>query len=62
MALVYNKHEEEMKPLHDHLRNNKMSFDQFLRTVNFVKDMTQDQLNAYIDAYSKGEFSRHGWY
>lgn len=41
MALVYDRHEEEMKPLHNHLRENKMSFEQFLRTVNFVRDMRQ---------------------
>lgn len=62
MALVYDKHEEEMKPLHDHLTKNKMSFEQFLRTVNFVREMTQEQLNAYIEGYQNGEFSKHGWY
>lgn len=30
-----------------------MSFEQFLRTVNFVRDMSQEQLNAYIKAYQK---------
>lgn len=51
-----------MQPLHDHLTANKMSFEQFLRTVNFVRDMSQEQLNKYIEAYQNGEFSNHGWY
>ena len=56
MSLVYDKHEEEMEPLHDHLVANKMNFEQFLRTVNFVRDMSQEDLNKYIDAYKNGEF------
>lgn len=56
MSLVFDKHEIEMKPLHDFLRENKMNFTQFLRTVNFVKDMTQEQLIDYIDAYKDAEF------
>lgn len=56
MSLVFDKHEIEMKPLHDFLRENKMNFTQFLRTVNFVKDMTQEQLIDYIDIYKDGEF------
>ena len=56
MSLVFDKHEIEMKPLHDFLRENKMNFTQFLRTVNFVKNMTQEQLIDYIDAYKDGEF------
>ena len=55
MSLVFDKHEIEMKPLHDLLRENKMNFTQFLRTVNFVRDMTQEQLNDYIEAYKNGE-------
>ena len=51
MSLVFDKHEIEMKPLHDLLRENKMNFTQFLRTVDFVRDMTQEQLNDYIEAY-----------
>ena len=62
MALVYDRHMEQMKPLHAHLTENKMSFEQFLRTVNFVRDMEQDDLNAYIEAYKNGEFDNHGWY
>ncbi|MCI6676092.1 MAG: hypothetical protein MSG78_04170 [Clostridiales bacterium] len=62
MSLVYDKHKEEMKPLHDHLVANKMNFEQFLRTVNFVRDMSQEDLNKYIDAYKNGEFDNHGWY
>lgn len=61
-GLVYDRHEEEMKPLHDHLKQNKMSFDQFIRTVNFVRDMSQEELNAYIEGYKNGEFSNHGGY
>lgn len=62
MSLVFDKHEIEMKPLHDLLRENKMNFTQFLRTVNFVRDMKQEQLNDYIKAYKNGEFDNHGWY
>lgn len=62
MGLVYDKHEEELKPLKEHLKNNKMSFAQFLKTVNFVKDMTQEELNNYINAYTNGEFAHYGWY
>ena len=62
MTVVFDKHEEEMKPLHIHLTENKMNFAQFLRTVNFVRDMTQEALNAYIEAYENGEFNEHGWY
>ena len=62
MGLVYDKHEDEMKPLHEFLQENKMNFEQFLRTINFSKDITQEQLNAYIDAYKNGEFRNHGWY
>ena len=58
MSLVFDKHEIEMKPLHDLLRENKMDFTQFLRTVNFVRDMTQEQLNNYIEAYKNGEYDR----
>lgn len=61
-GLVYDRHEEEMKPLHDHLKQNKMSFEQFIRTVNFVRNMSQEELNAYIEGYKNGEFSNHGWY
>ena len=62
MAVVFDKHEEEMKPLHDFLKENKMNFSQFLRSVNFIRDMTQEQLNDYIEAYKNGEFDNHGWY
>lgn len=56
MSLVFDKHEIEMKPLHVFLIENKMNFIQFFKTVNFVKDMTQEQLIDYIDAYKDGEF------
>lgn len=57
-----NRHKIEMKPLQDLLRENKMNFAQFLRTVNFVRDTTQEQLNDYIEAYKNGEFDDYGWY
>lgn len=60
--VVFDKHEEEMKPLHEFLTKNKMSFTQFLRTVNFTRDISQEQLNHYIEAYENGEFDNHGWY
>lgn len=53
---------QKKKPLHEFLTENKMSFEQFLRTVNFVRDMSQEQLNAYIKAYQNGEFNKHDWY
>lgn len=62
MGLVYDRHEEEMKPLHDFLIENKMDFTQFIRSVNFIKDMSQEQLNSYIEGYKNGEFNNHGWY
>ena len=62
MGLVYDRHEEEMKPLHDFLTENKMDFTQFIRSVNFIKDMSQEQLNSYIEGYKNGAFNNHGWY
>lgn len=62
MTLVYDKHAEEMKSLYEHLTTNKMSFEQFLRTFNFIQDMSQEQLNQYIEAYEDGEFKNNGWY
>lgn len=62
MGLVYDRHEEEMKPLHDFLTENKMDFTQFIRSVNFIKDMSQEQLNSYIEGYKNGEFNNHSWY
>ena len=37
MPLVYDRHEEEMKPLHDHLVANKMNFEQFSQNCQFCK-------------------------
>lgn len=62
MGLVYDKHEEEMKPLYNHLRENKMNFEQFIRTVNFIHNMSQEDLSNYIKGYKNGEFDNHGWY
>jgi hypothetical protein len=62
MSLVYDKHEEDLKPLKNLLKDNKMNFTQFLRTVNFVRDMSQEELNTYIDAYQNGELNNFGWY
>ena len=31
-----------------------MSFEQFIRTVNFVRNMSQEELNAYIEGYHIG--------
>ena len=62
MGLVYDRHEEEMKPLHDFLTENKMDFTQFIRSDNFIKDMSQEQLNSYIEGYKNGAFNNHGWY
>ncbi len=42
MGLVYDKHDEEMKSLHNFLMKNKMDFTQFVRSVNFIHDMTQE--------------------
>lgn len=62
MGLVYDRHEEEMKSLHDFLTENKMDFTQFIRSVNFIKNISQEQLNSYIEGYKNGEFNDHGWY
>lgn len=62
MGLVYDRHEEEMKSLHDFLTENKMDFTQFICSVNFIKNMSQEQLNSYIEGYKNGEFNDHGWY
>lgn len=63
---IYSKANEDLVIFtyseHDLLRENKMNFTQFLRTVDFVRDMTQEQLNDYIEAYKNGEFDNHGWY
>lgn len=61
-ASLSSESNKEMKPLHDFLTENKMSFEQFIRTVNFVRDMSQEQLKAYIEGYQNGEFNKHGWY
>lgn len=62
MGVVYDRHEEEMKPLHDFLQKNKISFAQFIRTFNFIQNMSKTQLDNYIEAYKNGEFDNHGWY
>ncbi len=62
MAIVYDKHKEELEPLKNHLIQNKMNFSQCIRTVNFVREMSQEQLNAYIEAYKNGELNDYGWY
>lgn len=62
MGLIYNKHESDMQPMHDFLTENKMSFEQFIRTKNFIATLSQEQLESFIDAYSAGEFASHGWY
>ena len=46
----------------DFLKENKMNFSQFLRSVNFIRDMSKEQLNDCIEAYKNGEFDNHGWY
>lgn len=63
MPVVYDKYVEEMKPLHDFLRTNKMTFAQFIRSVNFVRDVSQSDLVKWIDAQEENdEFGRHGQY
>lgn len=62
MPIVYDRHKEEIEPLKNHLIQNKMNFSQFIRTVNFVREMSQEQLNTYIEAYKNGELNDCGWY
>ena len=63
MALVYDRYEEEMRPLHEFLQVNKMTFEQFIRSVNFVRDMRQEDLIKWIDANEKNnEFKNHGFH
>ncbi len=47
--------------LHFFLQENKMSFSQFIRTINFAKRMSEAQLDDCIEAYKNGEF-KEGWY
>ena len=36
MAVVFDKHEEEMKPLHDFLKENKLTEDEALDMFTFI--------------------------
>lgn len=62
MSVVFDEHVEKMKPMHDFLTENKMTFTQFIRAINFRADLSKDEFNEFLDAYSNGEFDNHGWY
>ena len=62
MSVVFDEHEEKMKPMHDFLTENKMTFTQFIRAINFRADLSKDEFNDFLDAYQNGEFNNHGWY
>lgn len=62
MSIVFDKHEEKMKKMHDFLTENKMTFTQFIRAINFRADLSREEFNEFLDAYKNGEFNNHGWY
>ena len=47
MVLVYDKHIEEMKPLHEHLTANKMNFEQFLEQLICKRYVTRRSKQIY---------------
>lgn len=59
MAFDKNKNGREM--VHSFLEENKMSFPQFIRTINFFERMSKAQLDDCLEAYKNGEF-KEGWY
>lgn len=62
MSVVFDEHVEKMKPMHDFLTKNKMTFAQFIRAINFRADLSKDEFNEFLVAYKNGEFDKHGWY
>ena len=62
MNVVFDKHEEKMKPMHDFLTKNKMTFAQFIRAINFRANLSKDEFNEFLVAYKNGEFDKLGWY
>lgn len=62
MNVVFDEHVEKMKPMHDFLTKNKMTFAQFIRAINFRANLSKDEFNEFLVAYKNGEFDKHGWY
>lgn len=62
MSVVFDEYEEKMKKMHDFLTENKMTFTQFIRAINFRSDLSKEEFNEFLDAYTNGEFNNHGWY
>lgn len=58
---IMNNNNNGREMLHFFLQENKMSFSQFIRTINFAKRMSEAQLDDCIEAYKNGEF-KEGWY
>lgn len=62
MSVVFDEHEEKMKKMHDFLTENKMTFTQFIRAINFRADISREEFTEFLNAYKNGEFNNHGWY
>lgn len=62
MSVVFDEHEEKMKKMHDFLTENKMTFTQFIRAINFRADLSREEFTEFLNAYKNGEFNNHGWY
>ena len=62
MSVVFDEHEEKMKKMHDFLTENKMTFTQFIKAINFRVDLSREEFTEFLNAYKNGEFNNHGWY
>lgn len=62
MSVVFDEHEKKMKKMHDFLTENKMTFTQFIRAINFRADLSREEFTEFLNAYKNGEFNNHGWY
>ena len=62
MSVVFDEHEEKMKKMHDFLTENKMTFTQFIRAINFHADLSREEFTEFLNVYKNGEFNNHGWY
>jgi len=62
MSVVFDEHEEKMKKMHDFLTENKMTFTQFIKAINFRADLSREEFTEFLNAYKNGEFNNHGWY
>ena len=62
MSVVFDEHEEKMKKMHDFLTENKITFTQFIKAINFRADLSREEFTEFLNAYKNGEFNNHGWY